>query len=124
MKRRLRYRVLRMVVWCARKHRHHHWSPLAMTLLLCCVIGSAISHVDGTLIAGEMLIAMIDMSLQGYNAHHHLKHKHRPLKRTHPERWLHMRRTHLWRELRFKVPLTLGLLLIILLVLLGFRFPS
>src|SRR5690349_13422901 len=119
--RRLRYRVLRLIVWCARRHRHHYWSPLAMTLLLCCVVGSVISHIDATLIVGELCIALMDMGLQGYNAHHHLKRAHRPLQRENPTHWFSLRRRHLWRELRFKAPLALALLVVIVIVLLGFR---
>ncbi len=73
------------------------------------------------LIIGEMLIALIDMGLQGYNAHHHLKHRHRPhLKKA---EWQRIRRKHLWRELRFKSPLALCILIVILMILLGFHLP-
>jgi hypothetical protein len=121
--RKRRCRALKVVIWCARKHRHHHWSPITMTLLLCCVVGSLISHIDGALIIGEMLIALLDMVLQGYNAYHYLKQKHRMLKRSNPKHWKHIRRKHLWRELRFKSPLALCILLIIVLVLFAFHFP-
>jgi hypothetical protein len=70
---------------------------------------------------GEMCIALMDMGLQGYNAHHYLKRAHRPLRRENPEHWYSLRRKHLWRELRFKAPLAFCLLIVILLVLLAFR---
>jgi hypothetical protein len=84
-------------------------------------MGSIISHIDGALIIGEMLIALIDMMLQGYNAHHHLKHTHRSLKRTNPHHWQRIRRKHVWREIRFKSPLALCILMVILIILLGFH---